>query len=58
MLKDVFYILLLVTVFILGSVFGGACMLAGVKEGGKIFQRLISGYFTEFYVDKEEDKGS
>ena len=53
-MKDVFYLLLLVVVFISGAVFGGACMLAGVKEGGKIFQRLIEGYFKELFIDKED----
>ncbi len=54
MLKDVLVSLLLFAAFLAGAVVGGAFVWAGVREGGKIFQRMVDGYFAEMYVDKDK----
>lgn len=54
MIKDAFYLLLLIAVFVAGAAFGGACVLSGVKQAASAFQQLIKGYFAELYIDKED----
>jgi len=56
MLKDIFYSLLLVAVFIVGAVFGGSCVMYGVRQAAGAFQQLIKGYFDDLYMDKGNTK--
>ena len=54
MLKDIFVALVLFAAFVAGAIFGGAFVWAGLKETGKIYQRMIDGYFAEMYVNNKE----
>lgn len=55
MLKDVLISLLLFAAFLTGAILGGAFIWAGVREGGKIYQKMIDGYFAEMYVNNKHN---
>lgn len=56
MIKDILLALLFIGVFIAGTIVGAATAHSSVKEVGKIFMRMVEGYFREFLIDNSEKK--